>query len=988
MRGLILVPAFALLVASHAFAQGIQTGTIRGAITDQQDRAVPGVTVTAASSALQQPRVAVTDGLGFYAMTALPAGTYELKFELDGFAVVAQTVTLPLGLSVEANALMRPATVTETVTVVAGTPAQIVNPAVGANFKHEEIEKLANPRTLFGIAQLSPGLTQNGPQNKNQLVINGAFAFDNVFMINGVDVNDNLLAQPQDLFVEDAIAETQVLTSGLPAEFGRFTGGVINAITKSGGEIFSGSGRVDFSNAAWTTATPYEVSKGIGDTVHPNSLQASYETTLGGPMMKSRLWFFASARSSSIDTTRSLSQTGMTVGSTDSNKRGELKLTGRLADHQTLQFGFLNNPREQTNASGIQNFVITPDSEANPITRNWYYYGNYRSVVRNTTVLEAQYSQRRWKVENSGGASTNLLDSPFLSATQCACLYNGPYFDSTDPEERNNAQVTGSVTHFWTRGGAHETKLGYEFFRSQRRGGGSQSSTSYVFNSDFSTDAAGSPLLDANGQVVPVFVPGVSSIDYYPAERGATMNIDNHSVYLQDHWAMNRHWSADLGARYEHVRAVSTGGIVGVDNHRIVPRLAAAYDVAGDGNHIIHVTYGWYSGRYNENQIGANSPVGNPPQLTLLYTGPEGQGVDFAPGFDLANYPVGPSSAARVPGANVLMDPKLKSPVVREFTTGYGINLFGGRGYAETSYIHRRTVDLIEDFQTVDGGFTDVTLGGVDAGLFTNTIYRNSDVARRVFDSLLFQTQYRVNERVMFGGHYTVQLRNEGNYEGEMPSQPGKPSFIGNYPEAFRADRNFPDGNLQDFQRHRLRIWGIYDVPMGRYGHGSLSGLWRVDSGLTYSLRAVSKALTSTQQQIIAAAGYPDAPNTTDPTAGYYIFFGDRGSQSFKGYGVFDTSFNYDVPVRGSFRPWVKLDIYNLFNDQKQIAWDVGVNPDASSPKDSLGLATGYVKKATFGTATGNTISVSGLTVNAFPVAFNGALPGGRTVRLAVGFRF
>ena len=77
------------------------------------------------------------------------------------------------------------------------------------------------------------------------MVINGAFAFDNVFMINGVDINDNLFAQPQNLFIEDAIEETQVLTSGISAEYGRFTGGVINAITKSGGNSFSGSGRVE-----------------------------------------------------------------------------------------------------------------------------------------------------------------------------------------------------------------------------------------------------------------------------------------------------------------------------------------------------------------------------------------------------------------------------------------------------------------------------------------------------------------------------------------------------------------------------------------------------------------------------------------------------------------------------------------------------------------------------------------------------------------------
>jgi hypothetical protein len=85
---------------------------------------------------------------------------------------------------------------------------------VGTNLKHEEIEALATPRTLEGIATLSPGVTENAT-NSRQMVVNRAMAFDNIFMINGVDVNDNLFAQPQNLFIEDAIEETQVLTAGI-----------------------------------------------------------------------------------------------------------------------------------------------------------------------------------------------------------------------------------------------------------------------------------------------------------------------------------------------------------------------------------------------------------------------------------------------------------------------------------------------------------------------------------------------------------------------------------------------------------------------------------------------------------------------------------------------------------------------------------------------------------------------------------------------------
>ena len=141
-------------VSAPVFAQGVQTGTIRGMVKDQQGLAVPGVTVTATSPALQGARTAVTDAEGNYTLTALPPGAYTVTFELSGFGDVKRTVTLPLGLTVEQNVTMRPAGVTETVQVVADPPAPIATPIVGINLKHEEIEALATPRTIQGIATL------------------------------------------------------------------------------------------------------------------------------------------------------------------------------------------------------------------------------------------------------------------------------------------------------------------------------------------------------------------------------------------------------------------------------------------------------------------------------------------------------------------------------------------------------------------------------------------------------------------------------------------------------------------------------------------------------------------------------------------------------------------------------------------------------------------------------------------------------------------
>jgi hypothetical protein len=970
--------------AASSFAQGVQSGTIRGVVRDEQNLAIPGTTVTATSPAMQGPRSVVTDAQGGYVLRNLPAGDYEVKFELSGFAPIAHKTPVALGLTVEQDVTMRPAAVAETVQVVAEAPAAIASPVVGANFKQEEIEALATPRTLQGIAQLAPAVSENSP-NAGQIIINGAFAFDNVFMVNGVDVNDNLFANPQNLFIEDAIQETQVLTSGISAEYGRFSGGVVNAVTKSGGNSFSGSGRINFLNPSWTTATPFEVARGTDKTAHPDTLQNILEGTFGGPIVKDGLWFFTSGRYASVELPQTLAVTGTPVIQDDLNKRGEIKLTGRIAQNHSIQGGYLNNSRSVTNTTGwgIAG-VIDPLSLITRDLPNWYYFTNYHGVLKTNMLAEAQFSERRFKFVGDGGTSTNIIDSPFVSPST-GLLFNAPYFDASDPEARNNRQFTASVTNFWSKGGRHELKTGYEFFRSQRTGGNSQSATNYSFNSEFLVDAAGDPVLDSASRFIPVFVPGESTVDFWPSVRGAVMDINQNSIYVQDHWAINGRWSADLGVRFENVHVVSTGDITSVDTNRIVPRLAVSYDVKGNGDHIVHVTYAQYSGRYNEAQIGANSPVGNPADIFTLYSGPAGQGLNFAPGFDIKNYPVDSNTAAIVPTANVFMAPGLSSPLTNEFTMSYGANLAKGKGYAEAAYVYRNTGNLIEDFQTIEGGFTHVVAFGVDAGQVTNINYDNTDDLFRHYQGLVFQSRYRLTNRWSVNGHYTIQLENDGNYEGEGSGRPGRLSFFGNYPEAFNATRNFPEGHLQDFQRHHLRLWSTYLFPMGGAGDLSVSGLLRAESGLAYSLAARDQSFTATQRSLISGAGYPDSPSTT----GNMVFFADRGSESFDGYSLLDMSFNYNVPVFRSLRPWVKFDIYNLFDNNHLIAWNTTISRNNAGPLDNLGLATTYNQGATFGTGTGNTVTnLNNTGIPAYPLAFTGATRGGRTFRLSFGVRF
>src|SRR5262245_11377838 len=181
-----------LLCAIPAGAQGLQTAVLTGAATSADGVALPGVTVTASSPALLGERFEVTDVNGVYSIKGLPAGTYSVTFDLANFKPARRdNVELTVGGTIEVSANMSLAARTDTVTVTAEAPSQLTTVATGQSLSKAEIDALPIARRPVDLAELSPGLTTN-TFTAGQLAISGAYGFDNVFMVDGVDVNDTL----------------------------------------------------------------------------------------------------------------------------------------------------------------------------------------------------------------------------------------------------------------------------------------------------------------------------------------------------------------------------------------------------------------------------------------------------------------------------------------------------------------------------------------------------------------------------------------------------------------------------------------------------------------------------------------------------------------------------------------------------------------------------------------------------------------------------
>jgi hypothetical protein len=949
----------AVFGGSVALAQagGSLTGTIEG-IVKIGENPVPGVLVTIESKALQGKRSAATGTSGDYIFRQLPPGSarsgsaYTVTFTLSGMKTVQKTIDVSLGGSTRQDATLEVSTASAAVTV-SGTniAAEEEKTAVhGATFTDETIQSLPVARTLDAIASLTPGLTTNTP-NAGQLSISGAFAYDNKFLLNGVDINDNLFGTATNaLVIEEAVQETQVMTSNISAEYGGFSGGIINAVTRSGGNTFSGSVRVDFGNPDWQAYNPNEAQNQVS---RASDLSKTYSATLGGKIITDRLWFFLAGRYSDLATSATLPTTSESVSGTDKEPRLEGKLTANINESHTLQLDYTYSNEKQTNLPPFS-FTAESSGDVNPSFPANIFVASYNGVFTPALIGSLRFSEKKFQFKDYGGTVTDVVTgSPFFSGasgTQPFLHYNAPYFDATDPEDRNNRDIAGSLSYYVSAGklGSHELKAGFDIYTSIHTGGNSQSPSNYVFYTDYKTDAGGNPVFDANHRLIPTFVPGVSQRFTYLANRGAEADLRTDAFYVNDSMRFDR-FSFNLGLRYEAVKGTGPGGSTITDTHAFVPRLGAVWDVKGDGRYQVSGSYAQYAGKYNDAQFNQGTVVGNPNGLYAVYTGPAGEGYGFAPGFNNANYN---PYAVNFPLANVFFGDNVSAPITTEFTLSVG-GKFTPTFNAAVTYVWRDTKNFVEDFidNPTDSGKTEIISDGVSYGFFDNKYIRNTDVPKRRYQALQLQTSWTGVPNLQLFANYTYMLKFEGTFVGENTNQPGISSPYGNYPEISALDRTDPYGNLPGFQRHKLRLLGAYNLktPVGVFTPGVI---YNFDSGTPYNITSI---VGYTDIQKARDPGYASLPNSQT------IFFGGRGAGTYPSQQRWDASFEWAAPLHKTIVPYVRFAILNVFNTAYLVNYDISVIPNDGKnghpvgPLDANGLPTTYTPGPNFGTATSST---------------------------------
>lgn len=291
-----------VLFASGLFAPAslveaqVTTATLVGQLRDSSGAVIPGATVVATHEGTGVAREATTDVNGEFVLSALPNGPYTVKIELTGFKTLENHgLELGAGQTVRQTFALQVGTLAETVTVAAETPLVEASASLQAdNLGSQEVRELpVNRRNLTNLMSLTPGVSTSGA---GDVQMNGVAAGGTGVTVDGTEANSNPEARSLaqyggqnqiSVMSLDSIAEVQIVKGVLPAEYGGVAGGQINVISRSGTNAFHGSAFYSGQNEEWNARNFFSSAQQPVGTFH------QYGGTLGGPILRSKAFFFA-----------------------------------------------------------------------------------------------------------------------------------------------------------------------------------------------------------------------------------------------------------------------------------------------------------------------------------------------------------------------------------------------------------------------------------------------------------------------------------------------------------------------------------------------------------------------------------------------------------------------------------------------------------------------------------------------------------------------
>jgi hypothetical protein len=650
-RILSLVLLAVLAATSAAAQQG--TTDLRGRVLDPEGAVLPGVTVVLKNQATGMVRETVSGADGTFIATGLVPGTYQLTAELQGYKKFdRKDLRLEVGRTSSLDVPMQVGGVEETVTVSAASPlVDVTSKEIGGNITSETLVKLPSVNGNFiGFVGLLPGIVPSISTESfgsDSISVNGQDPRNNNYMLDGGNNNDDVIGQragTQARTPIEAIQEFQVITGQYDAQYGRTSGAVVNAVTKSGTNQLRGSAFGFFQDGSLTTKDFFAKEKG---TAKPDTQYQRWGGTVGGPIVRDKIHFFGSLERFSIDRPNTINIPSRPELNGTQLTRDRVWNTVIKGDHQinnntTYSIRWLREQSPQANQI-VTPPPITPAAAREESDVDQTVSGNLNIVLSNTKVSTLRLT---WTRENVTFANA-CFNSNGRDLSQCpVTLAFQDYTDQQDNtgQARINDGIQAEETLAWFiphARGDHDIKVGAQYEYS-----GAWNTNQGNLNGTFSFGRNNVPFNPA----IPSTYPDRFSIR---VGGPSTFYEKAHyiSAFAQDKWRLNRNFTLSLGVRYdvESIPIAETDDPLVTkypdDRNNVAPRVGVTYDLGG-GKSVIRAGYGRFFDKTHFEVIGG------------LYTG-----TPFTSSF-VATFPI--SAADNGPRTGVLpTDPFLiNGPVI------------------------------------------------------------------------------------------------------------------------------------------------------------------------------------------------------------------------------------------------------------------------------------------------------------------------------------
>jgi hypothetical protein len=869
-RLILLIALSLFLLNPFLYSQSKENGAFEGKIVIEDGQPLPGVTVTAINtSGAGAKRMTVTDENGRFRFPALLPGVYDLEAQLEGFQTAKREgIRLQVGATLTVDFTMGLGKIEEKVTVAGVAPMVDVKDSQTAvsTLSNEILQNIPNSQFVSNIVNLAPGVTQSS-----------AFgAADNgiQYQIDGVDVSDPELHTAYVFMDYGTVEEAKVMGIGAPAEYDGFTGAIFNTITKSGSNQFEGMMDSFIQPDSWNGKNSDDPALSS-----PKSAFKNIHLSLGGPITKDKLWFFAAAQYYRSDRTPSgWEQYDDTIAY--DQPRVFFKLTWQPNEKNSLQ-GFIEADLYNGKNRNAGKYT-PPEATLTQRSPETAFNINYLHVFSNQTFLETKFGGflSYYKLIPASGYDVSGI-------TDWATGYRAGNASWYYHAFRERYSITSALSHHADKFivGSHDFKFGIDAEMNPTR-------TEYGY-------------------------PNTLALKYWDGEPYMAYGYEGYNTsatnlrisgYIQDSWAVTDKLKINPGIRLNYYRGKLKGiGTVFTPKMAFSPRIGVTYDLFSDHSTIIKAHYG----RMFENVISS------------YY-------IKLAPVSDYISYSWNPDTATYDENwrdvwdpEKYSIDPDISMPYVDQYTIGIEREVMKDLSVGVT-YIYRNFQNFIDrvnytgEFEKVADSYTDPDTGtiynipyyvqtnpGENRYLLTNPKEGQYPIVGftpfRKYNSIQFQINKRFSNGWQLLLSY-VYSKTKGTYDT---------NYSGDYSAGVAASSVFVNPNFQTNLEgrpthdvpHQIKVQGTVVLPW----EINLSGFYSFLSGNTYS--------------DFATVSIPDPEGGTKD-----IMIEAMGSKRYPAQHNLDLQIEKVFTIKGRLRVSVMASAFNIFNASTVIGVNSIVN--------------------------------------------------------------